>query len=69
MTLMNKALTIAGSDTSGGAGMEADIKLWRSWALWYACLDLHCYYASYYLGAQRISVAVGFGRKAAGDSD
>ena len=32
MTLMNKALTIAGSDTSGGAGMEADIKLWRSWA-------------------------------------
>ena len=32
MTLMNKALTIAGSDTSGGAYEGRMIKLMRSWA-------------------------------------
>lgn len=70
MTLMNKALTIAGSDTSGGAGMEADIKTMEELGvLWYACFDLHCNDASDYLGAQRIPSAFGFGRKAAGDSD
>lgn len=31
MTMLHKAMTIAGSDASGGAGMEADLKLFRSW--------------------------------------
>ena len=29
---LHKAMTIAGSDTSGGAGMEADLKHLPPWA-------------------------------------
>lgn len=31
MNMLHKAMTIAGSDASGGAGMEADLKHSRSW--------------------------------------
>ena len=59
MTLLNKALTIAGSDTSGGAGMEADLKTMEELGV-FGMTALHRNYAPDYLGAQCISTANGF---------
>ncbi len=41
---LKKVLTIAGSDTSAGAGMQADLKTSRIGYVWHGRFNCHRYY-------------------------
>ena len=41
---LKKVLTIAGSDTSAGAGMQADLKRSRIRYVWHGRFNCHRYY-------------------------
>ena len=41
---LKKVLTIAGSDTSAGAGMQADLKTFQELDIWHGRFNCHRYY-------------------------